>query len=154
MTELSAIIKQETVLLSEFIDVLMHEQGVLKKADAMALPDINKQKIKLVEKLNTLELARRKALAVPNSESTQVAMTNWLAGKPNDENAVTNWRQLMELARRAKQLHELNAQLINLHLQQTRELLSILTQQSQKNSLYGNDGQAAPITGSRIVDSA
>lgn len=154
MTELASITAQETVLLSEFIGLLEQEQDVLKRADVVALTGIGQQKVELVGQLNALELARSKILPRQSGETAKAAMTRWLASKPGDQEAVANWKKLMELARRAKQLHEINAQLINLHLQQTGELLSILTQQSQKTPLYGSDGQAAPSTGSRIVDSA
>lgn len=154
MTELASVTTQETVLLSEFIKLLEQEQDVLKRADVAALPGIGQQKVELVDKLNALESARSKILPRQSGETEKAAMTRWLANKPSDQVAAANWKKLMELARRAKQLHEFNAQLINLHLQQTGELLSILTQQSQKTPLYGSDGQAASSTGSRIVDSA
>jgi flagellar biosynthesis/type III secretory pathway chaperone len=41
-----------------------------------------------------------------------------------------------------------------MHLQQTSEALVILTRQAEQHTLYGSNGQAAQVSGSRIVDSA
>jgi flagella synthesis protein FlgN len=118
------------------------------------LPEISAAKIDLVEQLNLLEAERRTALGIVGDENTRAAMGVWLANKPNDQTAAVNWKKLLNLAQEAKQLHELNAQLVGMHLQQTSEALVILTRQAEQHTLYGSNGQAAQVSGSRIVDSA
>lgn len=154
MSELAQLSAQEISLLSDYIGQLKLEQDALKRAEATALPEISERKVKLVERLNELEYTRSQLLSSPNGENMRAAMTRWLAKNPSDKAAAVNWEKVIDLARQAKQLHDLNGQLIKLHLQQTGELLAALTRQSQQSALYGSDGQAWQRTGSRIVDSA
>jgi flagella synthesis protein FlgN len=154
MSEIAAITEREIALISRFVALLKDEQETLKRADASALPEISAAKIDLVEQLNLLEAERRTALGIAGDEKTRAAMAVWLANKPNDQTAAVNWEKLLNLAQEAKQLHELNAQLVGMHLQQTSEALVILTRQAEQHTLYGSNGQAAQVSGSRIVDSA
>jgi len=154
MSEIAAITEREIALISRFVALLKDEQETLKRADASALPEISAAKIDLVEQLNLLEAERRTALGIVGDEKTRAAMVVWLANNPNDQTAAVNWEKLLNLAQEAKQLHELNAQLVGMHLQQTSEALVILTRQAEQHTLYGSNGQAAQVSGSRIVDSA
>ena len=154
MSEIAAITVREIALISRFVALLKDEQEILKRADASALPEISAAKIDLVEQLNLLEAERRTALGIVGDEKTRAAMVVWLANNPNDQTAAVNWEKLLNLAQEAKQLHELNAQLVGMHLQQTSEALVILTRQAEQHTLYGSNGQAAQVSGSRIVDSA
>ena len=154
MPDIAAITEREIALISRFVALLKDEQETLKRADASALPEISAAKIDLVEQLNLLEAERRTALGIAGDEKTRAAMAVWLANKPNDQTAAVNWEKLLNLAQEAKQLHELNAQLVGMHLQQTSEALVILTRQAEQHTLYGSNGQAAQVSGSRIVDSA
>ena len=154
MHPLAALAARETDQLKEFIALLKLEQDALKQADASALPAISEQKLRLVEALNTIEKERSVALGTAVGENGRSAMTRWLAAHPEQKNIASGWKKLMDLAREAKLLHELNGQLIKMHLDQTGELLAALSQQFQKNTLYGSDGQTSSTSGSRIVDSA
>ena len=154
MPDIAAITEREIALISRFVALLKDEQETLKRADASALPEISAAKIDLVEQLNLLEAERRTALGIAGDEKTRAAMAVWLANKPNDQTAAVNWEKLLNLAQEAKQLHQLNAQLVGMHLQQTSEALVILTRQAEQHTLYGSNGQAAQVSGSRIVDSA
>jgi len=154
MSNFAAITEQEIALISHFVVLLKEEQEALKQADAAVLPEISAAKIDLVKQLNSLEAERRLALNIADDEKTRAAMTEWLVKHPKEKNAAVNWENLLNLAREAKQLQGLNARLVDMHLQQTSEALVVLTRQSEKHPLYGSNGQAAQITGSRIVDSA
>ena len=154
MTDVTAITEREITLVSRFISLLQDEQETLKRADAAALAEIGAAKIDLVEQLNSLETERRALLGIAGDENTRQAMTDWLANHPQAQTAAVNWENLLNLAREAKQLHELNASIVGMHLQQTSEALFILNRQVEQHALYGSDGQAAQISGSRIVDSA
>lgn len=154
MSDVAAITTREITLISRFVALLKDEQEMLKHANATALPEISAAKIELVEQLNLLEAERRVALGIVGDEKTRAAMTEWLAKHPKEQTTAVNWENLLNLAREAKQLHELNARLVSMHLLQTSEALAVLTRQSEQHSLYGSNGQAAQISGSRIVDSA
>ncbi|MFZ2267876.1 MAG: flagellar protein FlgN [Azonexus sp.] len=154
MSQLAALTEQEIELISELLARLEEEQEALKNADATALPALSEQKLKVIERLNTLESARAKVLGCQAGTDVRTAMEAWLAKHPEQQQLLGNWKKLLDLARQAKQLHIQNGQLISMHLQQTNEMLATLTSPAQQNTLYGSDGQASPTSGSRIVDSA
>ena len=153
MPPVAAIIKQEIEQISRLIAVLNNEQDILKRGEVGSLPETTAQKSELVEKLNALERERLNALDPADDAQGRGAMEKWLLRHPDDLTAAS-WKQLLDLAREAKVLHELNGQLVHQHLRQTSEALSILTQQFDKPTLYGSSGQTLQATGSRLVDSA
>lgn len=154
MTTVAAITKREVELISRFVALLKDEQEALKQGDASSLPETGAAKAELVIQLNALEDERRSALGGSADDNTRAAMTRWLAEHPADHAAAARWSELLALASEAKELHQINASLVDLHLQQIKEALSILTRQPPQHLLYGSDGQAAPSSGSSIVDSA
>jgi len=154
MAGVAAITEREIALISRFIELLQQEQEMLKRADASSLHEVGTAKAELAEQLNALEIDRRLTLGVSDQNDLRKAMASWLKANPNDRSAADNWQKLLELAAQARQLHELNAGLVAMHLQQTNEALAILTQQPKRSALYGSDGQTAPSSGSRIIDSA
>lgn len=154
MSDVAAIIEREIELISRFITALKEEQDALKQGDVAALTDLTARKMLLVEQLNSMETERLGAINLAGADQGRGSMEKWLAQNSNEQAAAVNWQKLLNLASEAKSLHELNAQLVDMHLRQTSEILAILTQQPEKQTLYGSSGQAVPATGSRIVDSA
>lgn len=154
MSVVTEILEREIELISDFIAALNDEQACLAAANPTALPEINDIKVRLVEQMNALEGKRMAAIGMTGRLSDQASMENWLARNTKDTNATVTWKKLLNLAREAKNLHELNGQLLNFHLRNTAEILSILKQDAGRSGLYGASGQAMPVTGSRIVDSA
>lgn len=151
----AAIIEREIEQVSRFISILNEEQDALKRGEVAALSDLISRKTPLVESLNALENERLVALDLPSAETGAGIMDTWLAINRKDSLAAVNWKKLLNFANEAKTLHELNAQLVDMHLRQTSEILSILTAQPEgATTLYGSSGQTLPATGSRIVDSA
>jgi flagellar biosynthesis protein FlgN len=154
MDNIASLTEAEIELISRFISLLMEEQSALKSANVAALPEIGNSKLPLIDQLNTIEFTRSKLLNCSQSENVRTAMLRWLDDHPNDKTTANNWNKVLKLARQAKQAHELNGRLIQMHLQQNSEILGILTRQSKNNSLYGSNGQTAATMGNRIIDSA
>lgn len=154
MSLLDNTLEREIDLLSRFIALLNEEQGALKAATPEVLPKIHEGKALLVDTLNTLETERIKLIGGATSVPDRERMIAWLANHPSEKKVATHWQALIKLAQEAKQLNELNASLVRLHLEKTTRALAILTRHAQDNVLYGSNGQAAQYTGSRIVDSA
>lgn len=152
--KLTALTEQEIALISRLLCRLEEEQEALKTANATALPALGEDKLKLIEQLNVLESARADVLRCSAGEDVRAAMEAWLNQHPDQKQLAGNWKKLLDLARQAKQMHEVNGQLVNMHLQQTKEILAALTMTAQQNTLYGANGQASTGSGSRIVDSA
>lgn len=154
MSLLDNTLEREIDLLSRFIALLNEEQGALKAATPEVLPKIHEGKALLVDTLNTLETERIKLIGGATSVPDRERMNAWLANHPSEKKVATHWQALIKLAQEAKQLNEMNASLVRLHLEKTTRALAILTRHAQDNVLYGSNGQAAQYTGSRIVDSA
>jgi flagella synthesis protein FlgN len=154
MSQLQRALTDETALLRRFIDVLREEQSLLVAGEADALAGINAAKLELVDLLNAAEHGRLRLLGLAPSQSGQQDMNNWLHQHPEESAAQKLWQALISLAREAREIHNINGELIAMHLANTTEALDILTQRQNESALYGSDGQAAPGSGSRIVDSA
>lgn len=154
MTDIAAITEREVALIARFVELLKNEQESLRGTDTDQLPELGVAKAALVEQLNALEEQRVAALAMPAGETPRAAMEQWLAANPTQRAAAVNWTKLLSLAEEARQLHQLNAGLVALHLQRTQEALAILNGRTASETLYGSNGQASAISGSRIVDSA
>jgi flagella synthesis protein FlgN len=154
MNIIAALTKREVELISSFVALLNEEQDALKRRDPSSLQDLAAAKLPLVDQLNEMESQRRFALGIVDDRNTREAMSRWLAENPDQQSTAASWKKLLTLAAEAKQLHELNAGLVSMHLQNTTEALVVLNRQSAQNTLYGSDGQAAQSSGSRIVDSA
>lgn len=154
MSVVAGILEREIELISRFTAALNDEQACLTAANPAALPEISAAKAGLVEQLNTLEGERMTAIGMAGTPSDRLTMEGWLSRNKNDANATVAWEKLLILASEAKTLHELNGRLVNLHLQNTTEILGILTHEAKQPGLYGASGQTMQATGSRIVDSA
>lgn len=154
MTDIAAITEREVALIARFVELLKNEQESLRGTDTDQLPELGAAKAALVEQLNALEEQRVAALAMPAGETPRAAMEQWVAANPTQRAAAVNWTKLLSLAEEARQLHQLNAGLVALHLQRTQEALAILNGRTASETLYGSNGQASAISGSRIVDSA
>lgn len=153
MSAASALLEHEIALISRFLDALREEQLALKAGKAEELLPLIETKAALAEQLNTLESGRQAALGLKHTENPRLAMDEWL-NRAKDPLAAVNWKKLLELAREAKTLHDINGRLIDMHLRNTAGSIAILTQKSATPPLYGADGQSAGNSGSRIVDSA
>lgn len=154
MSPIAALTEREIPLISRFVALLQEEQDCLTRADVNALEEIGNAKTALAGQLNAHEGERRALLGLDASKKTREGMAAWLKEHPEDNNVAVNWEKLLILATEAKTLHELNAKLLGMHLQQTTEALAALTRQAENVTLYGSNGQTSLSSGSRIVDSA
>lgn len=154
MTPLASLLKRETEAVSRFILVLGREQEALKSVSPELLSQINSEKLLLVDQLNQLGVERSQLADLAGTATDRSKMAAWLQQHPQETQSAVLWVKLLKLAQEAKELHELNGQLISLHLQRTTDSISVLTQQHKEHSLYGSNGQSSANTGSRIVDSA
>lgn len=154
MPDTAGLLSLEIELVSRFIALLNDEQDSLKKGDAEALQAITAQKAPLIEQMNAIESERMAAIGQAGQPSNGTSMQQWLENHFADTVATAKWQQLLELAREAKSLHDLNIQLVEMRLKNTAEALAILTQPVESSTLYGSSGQTMTSSGSRIVDSA
>jgi len=154
MSPVASILDREIKLVSRFLALLGQEQEALKSANPTALPEIGREKNLLVEQLNSIEAERNRALGEPYARQGKNGMLAWLAAHADATECGTLWQELLAQAQEARQMHQLNAGLLALHINKTNEALAILTRHNNDHTLYGANGQTAAYTGSRIVDSA
>jgi len=155
MTALMRSIDGEAELMLRFAALLRQEQAALQSGNADALPELTTQKIRLIDTLNITSQRRNQQLADLGLAPDQPGMTAWLAANPGENAVAARWQALLDLAREIRALSQINGELIALHLRTTQEAIAALTEGArQAAALYGRDGQATPLTGHRIIDSA
>jgi len=153
MSNVVALLNRESELLGEFILLLENEQDALKQGLTGSLPALAEQKKQTIDALNSLDTELRQNVWNIATDA-KTAVSDWAISQDERNQASPLWHSLLEKARRAKQLNALNAQLVDMHLRNTRELLSSLIPAADAGPLYGSNGQANGNTGSRIIDSA
>lgn len=154
MSRLKQLLEEEKGLVTRFLDVLREEQSALVEGLAETLSGLSQTKLELVNALNAAEAARGAIIAASTAGNGKAEMKAWLLRHPAERAASLLWEDILGLAQEARQLHEMNGELIAMHLSKTTEAIDILTQRQKEAALYGSNGQAASGTGSRIVDSA
>lgn len=151
---LTELLAAETALVEQFVDALTAEQEALKQGKVDGLPAISTRKGEIIERLNAAEKTRNAALQQAGLSGDREGMQAWLAKNRHDRAAAQAWAKLMKQAAAARELNDLNGQLIAMRLQATSQALAILTQQAQRSALYGPSGHTTQLTGSRIIDAA
>lgn len=154
MPVLADLLTRELELVRAFIASLTQEQEALKRGETDAVAAIALKKNQLIEQLNGVEKDRNTFLQQAGYPGDSNGMKSWLAANGNDRTAAEGWAKLMDLAAQARRINDLNGRLIAMRLQAANQALGILTEQSQRSSLYGRDGFTTPRTGSRIIDAA
>ncbi|MHB1231697.1 MAG: flagella synthesis protein FlgN [Burkholderiales bacterium] len=142
-------LKRELEAFRQFHQLLSAEQSALVKGDADGLMSLAQRKNDKVIELTRLADTRNRYLAETIGGTNQVGMTGWLDRyDPADKQGAGKlWRELIELARTAKELNLLNGQLIHTHLAHNQEALRILLGANTTTAhLYGADGQAYATT--------
>lgn len=154
MSVFTELLRREVELLESFAKLLEEEQSILKQNIPDELPALAKKKAPLIEALNAIEAQRNKALATQGFASDREGMQSWLNQHPKEQQTNTLWNSLLAGAKRARDLNDLNGQLVNQQLQMTGEALAVLGHEARRQTLYGANGQSTPLTGNRIIDSA
>jgi len=151
---LAELLGMEIKLIASFIACLTAEQDALKVGDVDALAVADGRKTGLADQLNKLEDKRNAFLKEAGFTADRQGIADWLDRNRQDRVAGQTWARLMKLAAEARELNNLNGQLIAVRLQATNQALAALTRQAQRSTLYGPNGQTTLRTGSRIIDAA
>jgi len=154
MTPMSELLGRESALVKEFIGVLKAEQDALKQGNVAGLDGIAAKKSSLTSQLNSLDQERCRLLRAAGLSNDKKGIRGWLARNPSDRGMVNEWAKLIRLASEARDINNLNGQLISIHMQATEQALSALTWQPQRSVLYGRDGHSASGPTKRIIDAA
>lgn len=138
-----SVFQHELSALSRFIEVLQQEQSALTKADLNQLITASQEKNKLAEQLNQLGRDRIAALAKLGVNGDTASVENWLKNQPADVRSA--WNALLESAKAAQHLNQVNGKLIETQLQHTQQALNALSSAANQSAVYGADGQTRGI---------
>ena len=146
-------LKHELLAFQQFHSLLKTEQDALVTGDTDSLVNLAQQKNQKVTELTQLADQRNTYLTQHAGSTQKIGMEAWLDSfDPTDpQGAGKIWRELIEHARNAKILNQLNGQLIHTRLANNQQALAVLLSANVTSSnLYGKDGQAyaTPPTGS------
>lgn len=140
---------EEVSCAAELTACLEQEQQQLCAIDAAeALQQTIIAKNVLVAKMTSLAERRHKALGANGFTASEAGMMAWLEKSPA---ALSTWNELLQSARRARELNQVNGTLINTHMARTRAALSILQQMPADSTVYGPDGQQDMRGGTRTL---
>lgn len=144
---------EEIARLQEFVDLLQHEQGLLKGSDTEALLALIENKNALASNLAELSRTRDNRLKALGLAAGRAGMQVWLprSGKDSERQA---WEKLLELAGTARDLNALNGKLIGMHMQHNQQALTALLSAADNATTYGPDGQQQGGFGSRSLGKA
>ena len=132
--------------------MLQAEQSALIDGKVDNLVSLAQQKNEKVIELTQLAEQRNRFLTERAGSTNQIGMEAWLDSfDPTDKQGAGKlWRELLDLARNAKELNQHNGQLIHTRLANNQQALAVLLSANTSSSnLYGKDGQAyaMPPTG-------
>jgi flagella synthesis protein FlgN len=141
----------------EFHQLLQIEQAALAAGDADALVGLAQRKSEQVGRLTQLAEGRNQTLRSATGKTDQLGIDAWRErfDPQGRVGADRLWRELLELARAARQLNERNGLLIGLKLQHNQQALAVLRgAAAQTTQLYGPDGQSYSASPGRPLGKA
>lgn len=149
---IQSLIESEVHALAAFVGILQTEQEQLKAGETGNLVALVASKDALVKELIEISRKREAALAAAGVAIDSNGLRRWAAsGGPSAEESLG---RLLALAREAREMNDLNGQLVALRLAHTRAALNALSPNASEPGLYGSSGQTTPPTGYRLIDSA
>lgn len=136
-TGLPSQLKNEGDALRAFITLLEGEQQALLTQDSEQLLNLAESKTQAANKLSELSNIRRQQL---NLDLPEFNTTAWI--KQHAPACSSAWNEIVELAKRAHHLNQVNGEVIQLRLRNNQKSLSVLLSAAQNAAgIYGRDGQ-------------
>lgn len=153
---IAGILADELLALRQFVELLKTEQTALIGGDADGLVALIDKKSALAARLSDFAQRREAALAASMLPVGRTGMDAWLAAIPPDATASKNWQELLPLAIEARNLNEINGNLIGTRLQHNQQALAALMSATERAMTYGPDGQTLTSAGGggRMLGSA
>ncbi|MFT5532932.1 MAG: flagella synthesis protein FlgN [Burkholderiaceae bacterium] len=130
---------EEQQVTRNLLQLLQQEQGKLIEASIAGLPELLQAKAIAVAQLTALTKARHVLLDAAGFAASESGMRDWTAvHQPAD----TEWPALVTLGAEAREMNRINGMLIGRHMMRNQTELNILQGKTQRNNLYGADGQS------------
>lgn len=144
--ELLAALSNERQAVLEFIELLRREQGFLTENDIEPLQILAEQKSAHAVKLNSLSEVCRQQLAKISVALNNAEIEAWF--KRNSAEGLAIWQEVRVLAEQAKQINNVNGELIQMKLRNNQQTFAALSRAVSQANLYGADGQTSYSSGS------
>ena len=144
--ELLAALSNERQAVLEFIELLRREQGFLTENDIEPLQILAEQKSAHAVKLNSLSEVCRQQLAKISAALNNAEIEAWF--KRNNAEGLAIWQEVRMLAEQAKQINNVNGELIQMKLRNNQQTFAALSRAVSQANLYGADGQTSYSSGS------
>lgn len=144
--ELLAALSNERQAVLEFIELLRREQGFLTENDIEPLQILAEQKSAHAVKLNSLSEVCRQQLAKISAALNNAEIEAWF--KRNSAEGLAIWQEVRVLAEQAKQINNVNGELIQMKLRNNQQTFAALSRAVSQANLYGADGQTSYSSGS------
>jgi flagella synthesis protein FlgN len=154
VTDLRLLFEEELAVVRTFVGILEREQRLLIDGDVDGLPALLHDKNELAARLAAIAEQRRLTLAREGLSADRSGVATWFAAHPDDEGGRVAWAELLPLATQARDLNQLNGDLIQLRLQHNQQAINALVGSSGAGGLYGPDGHNKLGGSGRILDSA
>lgn len=126
-----------------FIEILQTEQDALVRGDVDRLIEFAQLKSEKVVLLSRLAEHRNHFISAQGLDPENGGMETWLhhfrAGETPQVAEI--WAQLLELARTAQHLNQINGAMIETRLRNNQQALAVIQAAANQSSLYGPDGQ-------------
>ena len=138
---LGDIFSKEINELNSFIDILKKEEQALVEGKIEEIDFYSSDKLRLIEVLTQLGNQRDGCLKEQNINLDEDSINNWLK-RQSSEQLLCMWRNLLDLAKTARQLNHSNGLIITSRLQHHQRTLAALQSAAGNVSCYGPKGQA------------
>lgn len=143
---LPALSDERTSVLS-FVELLQQEQNLLMENSIDQLLNLAEKKSSHALRLNEFYEVCRRLLVKLTPAPDNAAIAAWL--ETNCKEGFALWQEIRTLAEEARQLNQINGELIQMKQRLNQQLLTALTRAVSQANLYGRDGQTnfSPGTG-------
>ena len=127
----------------ELCDLLRAEQASLERGDVESLRQLTELKARQVERLATLAAARSALLRAAQLSNDAKGMQAWLESYAGiqRQDLTRIWQRLLDMARDARALNDLNGGLVSARLNHSQAALAALQGAGRPQLVYGPDGR-------------
>jgi flagella synthesis protein FlgN len=129
-----------------FIEILRREQLALRQADVSMLLPLAHEKAQQAQQLAELSGARKRWLSTQGLAPDRSGVEDELQ---NFAGASEAWQEFTQLAETARQLNEINGNLVGQRLRYNQQAIAALQEATHVTGVYGCDGHTQPFAGGR-----
>jgi flagella synthesis protein FlgN len=143
--KLLAALSEERAAVREFVELLRREQTLLTENDMDPLLTLAEKKSASAVRLNELSDVCRRQLEKISPTLDNATIESWL--NLNTVDGLPMWQEVRTLAGQAKQLNNVNGELIQMKSRFNQQAFAALSGAVNQANLYGANGQSSFSSG-------